>query len=365
MSERIYNFSAGPAVLPEPVLKQAQQGIWSLGETGIGVMEHSHRGSAFAGVLARAEADCRKLAGIPDDYRVLFLQGGASTQFFQVPMNFLRPGDTADYLVTGSWSKKALAQAKRFGDTRVAASSEDRDFTSIPENTDYSAKPRYVHFTSNNTIFGTQWREEPDVPSGTWLICDASSDIFSRPIDVRKYGLIYAGAQKNLGPAGVTLVIIRDELVEAGALDIPEMLQYRIHAEKDSCYNTPPTFGIYVMGLVFGWLLQLGGLAEIARRNETKASRLYEYLDQSRLFRPTAARDSRSLMNVTFVTGDAELDAKFVAFAKERGLDGLKGHRSVGGMRASLYNAFPPEGVDALVQALGEFEAANAERRTA
>ncbi len=356
MTKRIFNFAAGPAVLPVPVLEEARQNLLSLGETGIGILEHSHRGKAFLGVLARAEADCRALAGIPDNYRVLFLPGGASTQFFQVPQNFLTKGDVADYILTGSWSQKAAEQARRFGKVHVAASSEDKNFTYIPRDCDYGAKPRYVHFTSNNTIFGTQWQAVPDVPGDAWLVCDASSDIYSRPIDVRKYALIYGGAQKNLGPAGVTLVIIRDDLVKAGALDIPEMLQYRTHAENDSCYNTPCTFGIYVMGLVFQWLLQQGGLSQMAARNAAKAATLYECLDRSRLFRGTAAPDSRSLMNVTFVTGNDHRDEKFIAFARSRGLDGLKGHRSVGGMRASIYNAFPAEGVEALVEAMQEFE---------
>ena len=333
MTKRILNFSAGPAVLPEQVLEEARDALWSLGTTGIGVMEHSHRGSAFQAVLAQAEADCRALAGIPDNYRVLFLQGGASSQFFMVPQNLLRAGDTADYLVTGSWSKKALAEANRFGETHVAATSADRNFCYIPQAAAYSPAPRYVHFTSNNTIFGTQWNYCPDVPSDAWLICDASSDVFSRPIDLSRYALIYAGAQKNLGPAGVTLVIIRDDLVAAGALDIPEMLQYRIHAENDSCYNTPPTFAIFVMGRVFHWLLQQGGLDEMERHNQAKGRVLYDFLDESRLFRPTADRDSRSLMNITFVTGDTDLDARFISEAKQAGMDGLKGHRSVGGMR--------------------------------
>lgn len=357
MAERIFNFSAGPAVLPEPVIERAREALWSLGDTGIGVMEHSHRGSAFRAVLAQTEADCRKLAGIPDNYRVLFLQGGASTQFFQIPMNFLHSGSTADYIVTGSWSKKAIAQAKRYGEVHVAASSEDRNFAYIPRDYTFSTSPRYVHFTSNNTIFGTQFASEPEVPSDAWLICDASSDIFSRPIDVSRYGLIYAGAQKNLGPSGVTLVIIRDELVEAGALDIPEMLQYRIHAENDSSYNTPPTFGIYVMGQVFRWLLELGGLDEVYRRNRDKAAVLYDYLDSGVLFKPTADADSRSLMNVTFVTGNAELDRRFLETAAREGLDGLKGHRSVGGMRASLYNAFPRAGVERLIEVMRSFAA--------
>lgn len=356
MSDRIFNFSAGPAVLPEEVLKQAQQDIWSLGKTGIGVLEHSHRGKAFSSVLLQAIADCREVAGISDDYEILFLTGGASTQFFMIPMNFLTKEDTADYLNTGAWSKKAIADAKRFGKVHVACSSEDKNFNYIPAEASYSDSPVYTHFTSNNTIFGTQFKAEPTPPSSSPLICDASSDIFSRPIDVSKYGMIYAGAQKNIGPAGVVLVIIRKDLVERGSKDLPVMLHYRTHAAEDSCYNTPPAFSIYAMGLVFKWIQKLGGLKAMADRNEAKAGKLYSFLDKSRLFRGTAERDSRSLMNVTFVTGDAKLDEEFVAFAKERGLDGLKGHRSVGGMRASIYNAFPMEGVDALIAALQEFE---------
>jgi phosphoserine aminotransferase len=356
MRERIWNFSPGPAVLPEPVLKDAQEALWSLGESGIGILEHSHRGSAFNAVLARTEAACRKLAGIPENYRVLFLQGGASLQFCMVPMNLLRRGDTVDYLITGAWSQKAAEQARRFGMVHVAASSEDRNFKAIPTQTNYSERPRYVHFTSNNTIFGTQWPQEPHPPGDSWLICDASSDIFSRPIDVRRYALIYAGAQKNLGPAGVTMVIIRDDLVAEGALDIPEMLQYRVHAEHDSCYNTPCTFGIYIIGLVLEWIDRKGGLAEMARLNEQKAAILYDYLDRSRLFRPTADPGSRSRMNVTFITGNERLDTKFIKTAQEAGLDGLKGHRSVGGMRASIYNAFPQQGVLQLVEVMRDFE---------
>ncbi|REJ89043.1 MAG: 3-phosphoserine/phosphohydroxythreonine transaminase [Planctomycetota bacterium] len=356
MENRIFNFSAGPAVLPEPVLEEARNNLLSLGDTGIGILEHSHRGPAFRAILAQTEADCRELAGIPDNYRVLFLQGGASTQFFQTPMNFLTSQDTADFLVTGSWSKKAAKQAERYGGVHVACDSADRNYCYIPAEVEYSRSPKYVHYTSNNTIFGTQFSSPPASPAAAWLICDASSDIFSRPIDVTRHALIYAGAQKNLGPAGVTLVVIRDDLVKAGALDIPEMLQYRTHAENDSSYNTPPTFAIYVMGLVFQWLLREGGLEEIERRNRAKAEKLYAAIDESPVFRATADVTSRSLMNVTFVTGNAELDQKFVAFAEERGLSGLKGHRSVGGMRASIYNAFPEAGVDALIAAMRDFE---------
>ncbi|MCA8984023.1 MAG: 3-phosphoserine/phosphohydroxythreonine transaminase [Planctomycetaceae bacterium] len=356
---RLYNFSAGPAVMPVEVLEEARENLLSLGNTGIGIMEHSHRGKAFMAVAEQAEANCRKLAGISDDYAVLFLQGGASSQFFMVPMNLLSADRTADYLVTGSWAKKAQKEAKLFGKTHTACSSEDRNFCYIPRETSYSDNPAYVHFTSNNTIFGTQFASEPVIPAGTSLICDASSDIFSRPLDVSKYGLIYAGAQKNLGPSGVTLVIIRKDLIERGPATLPAMLQYRTHSENDSMYNTPPTFGIYVMGLIFQWIERQGGLSGMAANNAAKARPLYDYLDQSSLFRATADADSRSLMNVCFVTGNEELDAKFIAAAKAAGFDGLKGHRSVGGMRASIYNAFPAEGVAALVQFMRDFESQN------
>ena len=357
MAERIYNFSPGPAVLPVEVLEEARDNLLSLGTTGIGILEHSHRGKAYLAVHEEAEALCRELAGISGDYHVLFLQGGASLQFSMVPMNLLRQGATADYLVTGAWSQKAVVEACRCGNVHIACSSEDRNFSYIPKTFSFSAKPAYVHYTSNNTIFGTQFAAEPEIPAGSPLVCDASSDIFSRPIPVVRYGLIYAGAQKNLGPSGVTLVIIRKDLAVRGPKDLATMLQYRTYVDDRSLYNTPATFGIYVMGLVFKWIRKQGGLAAIDRVNREKAGKLYEYLDSSRLFRPTADRDSRSLMNVTFVTGDAALDEKFVASAKKARLDGLKGHRSVGGMRASLYNAFPPAGVDALIEVMRDFEA--------
>lgn len=357
---RIFNFSAGPAVLPREVLEEAREGLLDLAGTGIGVMEHSHRGKAFTAVLHQTIADCRKLANIPDNYQVLFLQGGASSQFFMLPMNFLNAGETADYLVTGAWSKKALSDAKRYGNTHVACTSEDRNFCYIPDSITYSDSPKYVHFTSNNTIFGTQFRAEPTPPAGVPLVCDASSDIFSRPLDVSKYGMIYAGAQKNLGPSGCTLVIIRDDLVQAGNSDLPVMLQYRTHAENESCYNTPPTFGIYVMGLVFQWILKRGGLAAMQEHNAHKAGILYDYLDGSSLFSATADVGSRSLMNVPFVTGSADLDKQFLMEATAAGFDGLKGHRSVGGMRASIYNAFPTEGVEELVKFMQDFEARQA-----
>ena len=362
MSDRIYNFSAGPAVLPEPVLRKAQEAVWNVAGSGIGIMEHSHRGKVFDRILDEAEAACRELAGIPESYRVLFLQGGASLQFSMVPMNLLPTGRTADYLVTGAWSQKAVKEAKTLGGkVHIAASSESTNFDRIPkaEEISYSPEPAYVHLTTNNTIFGTQWRSEPAIPAGVPLVADTSSDMYSRPIDVRKYGLIYAGAQKNLGPSGVTLVIARDDLVEAGPKTLPTMLQYRTFAAEKSLYNTPPTFGIYIVGEVFKWVKAQGGLAAMAEHNEAKARLLYDHLDNGDFFRGTVQPNSRSLMNVTFRAPSEELENKFIAEATKRGLDGLKGHRSVGGMRASVYNAFPREGVVALVTFMKEFERAN------
>ena len=360
MTQRIWNFSAGPAVLPESVLEEARENLLSLGTTGIGILEHSHRGKAFLAVYEETIALCREVGNIPDNYKILFLQGGASSQFFMIPMNLLPRDRTADYLVTGAWSEKALEEAVRFGGTHTACTSQDKNFSYIPATCSFSPNPAYVHYTSNNTIFGTQWPGMPPVPAGADLICDASSDIFSRPIDVARHAMIYAGAQKNLGPSGVTLVIMRDDLVERGPKDLPTMLQYRTHVKNDSMYNTPPTFAIYLVGLVLKWIKQAGGLTALGEVNERKAARLYAYLDQSKLFKGTAAVDSRSQMNVTFVTGNADLDAKFCSAATKAGFDGLKGHRSVGGMRASIYNAFPEAGVEALIDFLKKFEAENA-----
>ena len=359
MTQRIWNFSAGPAVLPVSVLEEARENLLSLGKTGIGILEHSHRGKAFLAVYEETEALVREVGGVPAGYKVLFLQGGASTQFFQIPMNFLSPDHTADYLVTGAWSEKAEEEARRFGKTHIACSSQDKNFSYIPATCSFSSKPAYAHYTSNNTIFGTQWPGLPPVPAGVDLICDASSDIYSRPIDVSKHALIYAGAQKNLGPSGVTLLVIRDELVEKGAKNLPTMLQYRTHAKNESMYNTPPTFAIYLVGLVLKWIKKDGGLTAVGERNQRKAGKLYSFLDESKLFKATAAVGSRSQMNVTFVTGDAELDTKFCSEATKAGFDGLKGHRSVGGMRASIYNAFPEAGVDALIEFLKNFETEN------
>lgn len=361
MSDRIFNFGAGPAVLPEPVLKQAQQDIWNIGNSGIGIMEHSHRGKLFDRINAEAERLCRELAGIPDNYDVLFLQGGASLQFSMVPMNLLPAGGTADYINTGVWSQKAIKEAKRQGTVHVAGSTEPAKFARIPRPDEirYSPSPAYVHFTSNNTIYGTEWKTEPPAAGTAPLVCDASSDIFSRPIDVSRYGLIYAGAQKNLGPSGVVLVIIRKDLVEAAPDTLPTMLQYRTHAKEHSLYNTPPTLGIYIIGQVFQWILNQGGLEGMAEHNESKAALLYDFLDQSEFFRATAEEESRSLMNVCFRAPTGELEAKFISEASQRGLSGLKGHRLVGGMRASIYNACPRVGIEALVAFMKEFERAN------
>ena len=360
MANRIWNFSAGPAVLPESVLEEARENLMSLGDTGVGICEHSHRGKPFVAVAEEAESLCRELGSVPDNYRVLFLQGGASSQFGMIPMNFLSKDQTADYLVTGAWAKKAVKEAAVYGNAHVACSSEDTTFNYIPKDTSYSESPRYVHYTSNNTIYGTQFSSEPTgYNNDAFLVCDASSDIFSRPIDIAKHGIVYAGAQKNLGPSGVTLVIIRDDLVEAGNSELGAMLQYRTHAKADSMYNTPPTFGIYLMMLVFRWIKANGGLTAMKDHNEKKAAKLYDFLDASDLYQPTAAAEDRSKMNVTFVTGDADKDAAFIKQAEAEGFSALKGHRSVGGMRASIYNAFPPEGIDALIQFMKNFETAN------
>ena len=362
MSKRIFNFSAGPAVLPEPVLRKAQEAIWDAEGSGIGIMEHSHRGKVFDRIRDEAEQACRDLAGIPDNYRVLFLQGGASLQFSMVPMNLLPPDRTADYLLTGVWAQKAVKEAKIVGaKVHVAASGESTNFDRIPQPSEiaYSERPAYVHITTNNTIYGTQWRSEPAVPGGVPLVADTSSDMYSRPVDVSRYGLVYAGAQKNLGPSGVLLVIVRDDLVDGGPKTLPTMLQYRTHAAEKSLYNTPPTFGIYVMGEVFKWIQSQGGLKAMAEQNEAKARLLYDYIDQSDFFRGTAQPDSRSRMNVCFRAPTEELENRFVAEATKRGLDGLKGHRNAGGMRASIYNACPRAAVESLVAFMKEFEQAN------
>ena len=361
MTERIHNFGAGPGVLPESVLRQAQQDIWNIGGSGMGVAEHSHRGKLFEKIITDAEEEARQLAGIPDNYKVIFRQGGASQQCAMVPMNLLPAGETADYLVTGVWSEKAVQEAAKFGATHVAVSAAGSKFTRIPDVAEiaYSSAPAYVHITTNNTIYGTQWSELPPVPEGVPLIADTSSDMFSRPLDVSKYGLIYAGAQKNLGPSGVVMAIIRDDLADRAPASLPTMLQYRTYVKERSLYNTPPTFAIYMVGLVLKWIRETGGLGAMAERNAEKAALLYDFLDQSTLFRTPVHADSRSHMNVVFRSASDELDSKFLAEAGKRGMEGLKGHRSAGGIRASIYNACPRESVVALVDFMKEFELAN------
>jgi phosphoserine aminotransferase len=359
-TKRIYNFAAGPAVLPVPVLEEAQRDLVALPGVGMSVMEISHRSKTFEAIIQGAEADMRTIGGIPDNYKVLFLQGGASLQFSMVPMNLLTPGATADYIVTGDWAKKAMKEAKRVGATNVAASTEDGNFKRIPKQSELklTSGAAYVHMTSNNTIHGTEWHDQPNVGAAP-LVCDASSDIFSRPIDIKSYGLIYAGAQKNLGPSGVTVVIVRDDLLARSADTLPTMLNYKTQADNGSMYNTPPAFGIYILRLVMKWLIAQGGLKAIQAVNGRKAKILYDELDRTAFWQPHADKDSRSLMNVTFKLATEELDTRFAKEATAAGLDGLKGHRSVGGMRASIYNAFPEDGVKALVEFMKEFERKN------
>jgi phosphoserine aminotransferase len=358
---RVFNFSAGPAVLPLEALEQVQRDLLSLPGVGMSILEVSHRSKPFEEILAGCEADLRRLGGISDNYRVLFLQGGASLQFSMVPLNLLTAQTSADYIVTGAWSQKAVKEAKRVGAVKIAATTEEGNFTRVPQQSELKLDPAaaYVHYTTNNTIFGTEFQYVPD-SDGVPLVADASSDIFSRPIDVAKHGLIYAGAQKNLGPSGVTLVIIREDLLPRSAKSLSPMLSYAVQAENGSMYNTPPCFGIYLMGLVAKWAIAEGGLAALANRNEHKAAKLYAEIDRTGFYRGTADKGSRSRMNVTFRLPSEELEKKFVKASTAAGLDGLKGHRSVGGMRASIYNAFPEEGVDALVEFMREFERANA-----
>jgi phosphoserine aminotransferase len=357
---RVLNFSAGPAILPLEVLEEAQQNLVSLPGVGMSILEVSHRSKAFEEVLAGCEADLRTLGGIPDSYKVLFLQGGASLQFSMVPMNLLAAGGSADYVVTGAWSQKAVKEAKRVGGVKIAATTESENFARVPKQEELVLDPAaaYVHYTTNNTIFGTEWQYLPEV-GDVPLVADASSDIFSGPIEVEKFGLIYAGAQKNLAPAGATLAIIREDLLARTPKSIPTMLQYPVHVENGSMYNTPPVFTIYVMRLVLKWLLKEGGLTAMARRNAAKADKLYAEIDRSGFYRGHAQKDSRSRMNVTFRLPSEELEKAFAKEATTAGLDGLKGHRSVGGMRASIYNAFPERGVDALVDFMRDFERRN------
>ena len=357
---RVYNFSAGPAVLPESVLKSAAEEMLDYKGCGMSVMEMSHRSKVCEEIIKTAESDLRELMHIPDNYKVLFLQGGASQQFAMIPMNLMK-NKVADYIVTGQWAKKAYQEAAKYGKVNKIASSEDKTFSYIPDCSDLpiSEDADYVYICENNTIYGTKFKELPNT-KGKTLVADVSSCFLSEPVDVSKYGIIYGGVQKNIGPAGVVIVIIREDLITEDVLPgTPTMLTYKTHADADSLYNTPPAYGIYICGKVFQWLKEMGGLEAMKERNERKAKILYDFLDQSKLFKGTVEKKDRSLMNVPFVTGSDELDAKFVKEAKAAGLENLKGHRSVGGMRASIYNAMPEEGVQALVDFMKKFEEEN------
>ena len=358
---RVYNFSAGPAVLPEEVLKEAAEEMMDYRGCGMSVMEMSHRSKTYQTIIDEAEADLRDLIGIPDNYKVLFLQGGASQQFAMIPMNLMK-NKVADYIVTGQWAKKAWQEAGKYGKANKIASSEDKTFSYIPDCSDLpiSEDADYVYICENNTIYGTKFKTLPNT-KGKTLVADVSSCFLSEPVDITKYGIMYGGVQKNIGPAGVVIAIIREDLITEDVLPgTPTMLQYKTHADAGSLYNTPPAYGIYICGKVFKWLKKMGGLTAIKELNEKKAAILYDFLDQSSLFKGTVRKEDRSLMNVPFITGSEELDAKFVKEAKEAGLESLKGHRSVGGMRASIYNAMPAEGVEKLVEFMKKFEAENA-----
>jgi phosphoserine aminotransferase len=352
---RVYNFNPGPATLPLPVLERAQMELLDYKGSGMSILETSHRAKEFDDVIKEASSLMKEIYGVPDGYKVLWLQGGASTQFLMIPKNLLEPGKDADYVNTGTWSKKAIKEAKLLGDVNVVASSEDRNFSYIPKEIEFSESPSYVHITSNNTIFGTQWQEYPECNAP--LCADMSSDILSRKIDVGKFSLIYAGAQKNMGPSGVTTLIINEDLIERGSDKLPTMLKYKTHAEKDSLFNTPPSFSIYICKLVLEWVKENGGVEGAERRNRQKADMLYKVIDESDgYYNGHAEEDSRSIMNVTFRLPSDELGAKCVSEAKAQGLTGLKGHRSIGGMRASIYNAMPVEGAVKLAEFLKEFK---------
>lgn len=354
---RVYNFSAGPAVLPEEVLKEAAEEMLDYRGSGMSVMEMSHRSKAFETIINEAEADLRELMNIPENYKVLFLQGGASQQFAMIPMNLMK-NRSADYIITGQWAKKAAQEAEKYGKVHRVASSADKVFSYIPDCSDLpiSDDADYVYICENNTIYGTKYKKLPNT-KGKTLVADVSSCFLSEPMDVEKYGVIYGGVQKNIGPAGVVIVIIREDLITEDVLEgTPTMLTYKVHADANSLYNTPPAYGIYICGKVFKWIKSMGGLSAMKERNEKKAKLLYDFLDNSKLFKGTVEKEDRSLMNVPFVTGDESLDAKFIKEAKEAGLENLKGHRSVGGMRASIYNAMPYEGVEALVTFMKKFE---------
>ena len=357
---RVYNFSAGPAVLPEEVLKEAQEEMLDYRGCGMSVMEMSHRSKVFQNIIDEAEADLRDLMGIPSNYKVLFLQGGASLQFSMIPVNLMKNG-VADYIVTGQWAKKAYAEAQKYGKANKIASSEDKTFSYIPDCSDLPISPDadYVYICENNTIYGTKYKKLPNT-KGKTLVADVSSCFLSEPVNVSDYGIIYGGVQKNIGPAGMVISIVRDDLITDNVLPgTPTMMKFKTHADAGSLYNTPNCYCIYMCGKVFKWLKKMGGLEVMKQRNEEKAKLLYDFLDQSKLFKGTVVPEDRSLMNVPFITGNADLDAKFVKESKEAGLENLKGHRTVGGMRASIYNAMPKEGVEALVAFMKKFEEEN------
>lgn len=361
MEKRIYNLSAGPAILPEEVLLDVQKDLYSYKGSGMSVMEMSHRGKIFDAIIKEADADLRKLLGIDDKFAILFLQGGATLQFSMVPLNLMPPKNKADYIVTGSWAEKAVKEGKRVGNVNIAATTKSDNYTRIPKQSELKLDPdaSYVHFTSNNTIYGTQWRTEPET-GNVPLVCDASSDFLHKKLDMNKYGLIYAGAQKNIGPAGVTVVVIRKDLLERSEDSLHTYMNYKIHVENESMYNTPTTFGIYIAGLVFKWLLNMGGLDEMYKLNVEKANILYNAFDTSDgYYKGTTVKEDRSLMNVTYRLPNEQLEEKFIKEASAKGFSGLKGHRSVGGIRASIYNAFPKRGVEALVEFMTEFKKNN------
>ncbi|WP_456473408.1 3-phosphoserine/phosphohydroxythreonine transaminase [Desulfolithobacter sp.] len=359
MPERIYNFSPGPATLPYSVLQEAAKDIVNYKNRGIGLIELSHRSKEFMAVAEETEQLIRELLAVPDNYKVLFLQGGASSQFFMIPMNLLGEGKKATYLNTGTWSNKAIQEARLFGDIEVAYSSQEQKFNRVPRDDEYTVAPdsEYLYFVSNNTIYGTQFKDMPK--ADCMLVSDMSSDILSRPIDVSRFGIIFAGAQKNMGPAGVTVVIVREDLLDRAPDNLPTMLRYKTHADKGSMFNTPPCFAIYCVGRVMNWLREQGGVEAMQRRNEEKATLLYDAIDATDFYRGHAEKDSRSMMNVSFNLPSPELEAKFVAEAAKQGLDGLKGHRSIGGCRASIYNSFPREGVEKLVDFMDRFAREN------
>ena len=358
MEKRVYNFSAGPAILPEEVLLEAQKDLFALPGVGMSILEISHRSKTFDKVILEAKESLKTLLNIPDNYEILFLQGGASLQFYMAPLNLMPPKNKADYIVTGSWSKKAIKEAKKVGTVNIAATTEDGNFKRIPKQDELKldSDAAYVHFTSNNTIYGTEWKSEPET-GNVPLVCDASSDILSKKIDVSKYGIIYAGAQKNMGPSGVTTVIIRKDLADRSQESLPSMLSYKIHVDNNSLYNTPNTFGVYIIGLVAKWIKDMGGIEVMEKTNKEKAEILYNCIDESNgFYKGHAEKDSRSLMNVTFNLATEDLEKTLVAEATSAGFNGVKGHRSVGGLRASIYNAFPKKGVEDLADFMKEFQ---------